>query len=180
MISSGYIDINVETLSIENTLAGWETVYIPTTSLRVFKNKDNTYSLKYDKQKYSDFVDIRWVIKSDNLNCDYYHCFYNDSNEYSEHISPTGILGYGISTDFGTRAMPPEHYNGFSKISLPEGKYKLIYLLDGDVGHKFFEVLPNQKLVIYPNQIDKYETATQNKYDILKTALTHSIEGLNP
>ncbi len=179
IISNGYVRIDVETIGIKNEVASWGTVYIPTTSATVFKNIDG-YSLTYDKSKYTDFTAIRWVIKSDNLNCDYYHCNYVNSNGYSTHISPTGILGYGTIKDFGTRNMPPEHYNGFSQISLPEGKYKLIYSLEGDVGYKYFEILSDQKQVIYPGQISEYNYSTQNKFAILKTTLTKSIEGLNP
>lgn len=182
-LPSEYFNIDVETASIKNTPAGWGIVYIPSTSMVVFKNKDDTYSLTYDKEKYSDFTGILWFIKSDNLKCDNYRCHYVNNNEYSQYIAPPAILGYGslrIGDNPVIMGMPPDHHNGFIKITLPEGKYKLIYLFDEDVGYKYFEVLPNQKQIIYSEEISKYDSSAQNKFTILKTALTKSIEGLNP
>ena len=180
--SDGYVDIDVETVDIEKSLANWGTIYIPITSATIFKNKDNTYSLAYDKEKYSDFRNIGWEIKSDNLNCNYYTCSYIDSNQYSQNIARPGIFGYGTLSESGTRDMPPNHYNGFAKIKLPEGKYKLIYSMPfcGEIGYGFFEVVPNQKAIIFPNDLQKANSATQNQFKILQESLEKSIKGLNP
>lgn len=174
LMPSEYFDIDVETLNIQKTAVSWGIIYIPTSSVNIFKNNDNQFSLVYNNSKFVDNLNIRWGIKSDNLNCDYYRCNYVNSNHYSQYIGSTGILGYGLE------GMPPNHYNGFSKISLPEGRYKLIYYIDGEVAYQYFEVAPNQKIVISPSSLIMNESSTENTFLVLKTALTKSIANLNP
>ena len=184
LISSGYVKINIETIGIRNILLGWGTIYIPNTSMILFKNQDNSYSLVYDKDNYSDFTSIKWGIKSNNLNCDYYSCEYTKNNNYSQTIQSVGILGYGNLNISGqiSRGMPPDHYNGFVKIKLPEGEYKLIYSIPfyGNIAYKLFQIAPNQKIVIYPDELSKESTANIDLFNLVQSALLSSIEGLNP
>lgn len=166
----------------EGNLLVWESVYIPTTSTTVFQNKDTTVSLTYDKEKYSDFTGVVWYIKSDNLNCDYYRCTYVESNQYSQVITRPGVLGYGTLSESGVRTMPPEHYNGFAKIKLPEGEYKLVYATPfiDEIAYQFFAVQPNKKVILWPDELRKGNAATQNQFEVFQTALGKSINGLNP
>ncbi|OGD57257.1 hypothetical protein A2V71_01205 [Candidatus Berkelbacteria bacterium RBG_13_40_8] len=176
VISDGYIAIDIETVNIRNTHLEWGTIYIPKTDVTLFKNQDNSYSLIYDKASYSDFTNVKWEIKSNNLNCDWYNCEYTNNNNYSQNIQPTGILGYG---DGG---MPPDHFNGFVRVKLPEGSYKLIYLIPfyGIVAYKLFQIKPNQEIVIYPDELSKGSTTDINLFSLVQSSLLSSIEGLSP
>lgn len=166
----------------ESNPLSWESIYIPTTSKAIFQNKDTTFSLIYDKEKYYDFTNVMWYIKSDNLNCDYYRCTYVESNQYSQVIARPSILGYGTLSESGGRTMPPEHYNGFAKIKLPEGRYKLIYATPfiDEIAYQFFEVQSNKKAILWPDELRKGNTATQNQFEVFQTALGKSINGLSP
>ncbi len=179
--ASNHIQIDVKTIKVENIPAGWGSVYVPTSSLFIFKDLDGGYRLEYDKNNYSGVVNNPgWMMKSDNLDCDFHQCFYTESNGYSQHVSPPGILGYGTWDFYNGSGMPSNHHNGFFKIALPEGKYKIIYIMDTYVGYAYFEVFPNQNLVLRPGQLIKDANATQNQFSATIAALERSIEGLHP
>lgn len=176
---NNFVKIQATVKNVSTIALGWGEISIPKTSMYVFKNSDSKYNLTYNPSLFVDKTSIGWYLQSDNLNCDFYSCYYNNSNNYSNNFVFVGINGYGIYPELGNaNGMPSDHYNGLVKFNLPEGRYKLnyfIYEYPYNVGYSYFQIQNNTSINISLNQISQNVSASYDVYQLLIAALNKSI-----